>query len=146
LSQAKERASLLKAGNRAEDIDAAASQVARAQAGVRAGQANQLDIKRRQQEIVARQAEIERSRAQIALIDSQLADTIVASPINGVVLVKSADVGEVVAPGTAVLTVGNLDHPWLRAYINETDLSRVKLGSKVKVTRTRPRARSMTAW
>jgi HlyD family secretion protein len=30
--------------------------------------------------------------------------------------------------------VGDIDHPWLRAYIAETDLGKVKLGSKVKVT------------
>ena len=38
------------------------------------------------------------------------------------------------APGTSVVTVGDIDHPWLRAYIREQDLGRVKLGDKVKVT------------
>jgi HlyD family secretion protein len=55
------------------------------------------------------------------------------SPVDGVVLVKSADVGEVLAPGTTVVTVGDIEHPWLRGYINETDLGRVKLGSVVHV-------------
>jgi HlyD family secretion protein len=50
------------------------------------------------------------------------------------VLVKSADVGEVLAPGTTVVTVGDIDHPWLRGYINETDLGKVRIGSPVKVT------------
>jgi HlyD family secretion protein len=54
--------------------------------------------------------------------------------VDGVVLVKSADVGEVLASGTTIVTVGDIDHPWLRGYVNETDLGRVKLGSKVKVT------------
>ena len=54
------------------------------------------------------------------------------SPVDGVVLVKSADVGEVLAPGTTVVTVGDIDHPWLRGYINETDLGKVKLGSKAQ--------------
>jgi HlyD family secretion protein len=63
-----------------------------------------------------------------------LADTIAVSPINGVVLVKAADVGEVLAPGTSVVTVGDIEHPWLRAYIREQDLGRVKLGDKVRVT------------
>ena len=49
-------------------------------------------------------------------------------------LVKSADVGEVLAPGTTVVTVGDIDHPWLRGYVNETDLGKVKLGSKARVT------------
>jgi len=51
-----------------------------------------------------------------------------------VVLVKAADVGEVLAAGTTVLTVGDIEHPWLRAYVNQTDLGKVKLGTKVKVT------------
>jgi HlyD family secretion protein len=56
------------------------------------------------------------------------------SPIDGVVLVKSADPGEVLAAGTAIVTVGDIDHPWLRAYINETNLGKIKLGTKAKVT------------
>jgi len=38
------------------------------------------------------------------------------------VLVKSADVGEVLSTGTTVVTIGDIDHPWLRGYINETAL------------------------
>ena len=47
---------------------------------------------------------------------------------------KAADVGEVLAAGMTVVTVGDIDHPWLRAYINETDLGRVKLGAKARIT------------
>lgn len=134
LKQARERASLVEAGPRSEVIEAAGSQVARARAGVSAGEANALEVRRREQEIPVRQAEIERLRAQIALIDAQLADTVAASPVGGVVLVKSADPGEVVAPGTTILSVGDIDHPWLRGYISESDLGRVKLGNEVRVT------------
>ena len=132
--QAQERLSLVKAGPRSESIDAAGAQVARAQAGLRVGQVNAIELQRREQEIAAREAEINRVRAQIALIDSQLADTVAASPVSGVVLVKSADPGEVVAPGTTVLTVGDIDHPWLRGYIGERDLGRVKLGAEARVS------------
>ena len=54
------------------------------------------------------------------------------SPVDGVVLVKSADPGEVLAAGTTVVTVGDIDHPWLRGYVNETDLGQVKLGARAK--------------
>ena len=106
----------------------------RARASLKVGQANAIETKRREEDIVARRGDIERAKSQIALIDSQLADTIAVSPINGIVLVKAADVGEVLAPGTSVVTVGDIDHPWLRAYIREQDLGRIKLGDKVKVT------------
>jgi HlyD family secretion protein len=97
-------------------------------------EANALELKRREQELATRRAEIERSRANLAQVDAQLADTLVVSPVDGVVLVKSADVGEVLAAGATVVTIGDIDHPWLRAYINETDLGKVKLGSKARIT------------
>jgi len=134
LKQAKEREALVLAGPRQEEIDAAASQVERARGALKVSQANTLETKRREQEIATRRAEMARSKANIALIDSQLSDTIALSPVDGVVLVKAADVGEVLAPGTSVVTIGDIDHPWLRGYINEQDLGKVKIGSKARVT------------
>lgn len=134
LRQLRERLALVIEGPRKEDIEAARAMVARAQAGLRTAEAAKLDLKRMQQELATRQAEIDQTRAELAVADVQLGDTVAISPIDGVVLVKAAEVGEVLAAGTTVVTVGDLDHPWLRAYINEQDLGRVKLGGKVKVT------------
>jgi HlyD family secretion protein len=133
LHQSKERSALVVEGPRKETIEAAAAQVERARAGLKISEANELELQRREQELLARRAEIERAQAQVAVINSQLEDTVAASPIDGVVLVKSADVGEVLAPGSAVVTVGDIDHPWMRGYINERDLGRVKIGSPVRV-------------
>jgi HlyD family secretion protein len=133
LKQAKDHEALVKEGSRSEDIAQANAQLIHAKAAIRSSEANALDIKRRQQDVAAKQDDIDREKAQIALIDAQLADTTAIAPMSGVVLVKSVDVGEVIAPGTSVVTIGDLDHPWLRAYIPETDLGRVKLGAPVKV-------------
>ena len=134
LKSATEREALVLAGPRAEVINAQQGQVERARAAVKIAEANSLEMKRREQDLATRRAEIARSAASLAMIDSQLADTIVSSPVDGVVLVKAADVGEVLAPGTTVVTVGDIDHPWLRGYVNETDLGKIKLGAKAKVT------------
>jgi HlyD family secretion protein len=134
LKQAKDREALVLAGPRVEQINAQQAQVEHARGALKMAEANALEIKRREQELTTRRAEIGRSKASLSLIDSQMADTVAASPVDGVVLVKSADVGEVLAPGTAVVTVGDIDHPWLRGYVNETDLGKVKLGSKANVT------------
>jgi HlyD family secretion protein len=134
LKQTREREALVLAGPRVEQIAAQEAQVARARGALKTAEANQLEMKRREQELTTRRAEIARSRASIALIDSQLSDTVAISPVDGVVLVKAADVGEILAPGTTVVTVGDIDHPWLRGYVNETDLGKVKLGGKAKVT------------
>jgi HlyD family secretion protein len=134
LNSAKERQNLVLAGPRAEVINAQQAMVERMRGALKMAQANALEMKRREQELNTRTAEIARSRASIALIDSQLADTIATSPVDGVVLVKSADPGEVLSAGTTVVTIGDIEHPWLRGYIDETDLGKVKLGSVVHVT------------
>jgi HlyD family secretion protein len=134
LNQAKEREALVLAGPRVEQINAQAALVERARGALKMAEANALEMKRREQELNTRRAEIARTKASLALVDSQLSDTIAISPVDGVVLVKSADVGEVLAPGTTVVTVGDIDHPWLRGYINETLLGRVKIGSQARIT------------
>ncbi len=134
LKQARERLGLVVEGPRKEDIEAARAVVARARAGVRAAEASRLDLKRLQQETATRRAEIAQAQAELAVLESQLKDTVAVSPIDGIVLTKAAEVGEILAAGAAVLTVGDLDHPWLRAYLNETDLGRVKLGDQARVT------------
>ena len=132
--QARERLALVEEGPRQEEIESARAQVARAQAALRLSKAARLELKRKRQEIETRRAETARAQAQVGVLDAQLDDTVAISPIDGVVLTKSAEVGQVLAAGTPVLTVGDLAHPWLRGYINETDLRRVKLGARVRVT------------
>ncbi|RMG45479.1 MAG: HlyD family efflux transporter periplasmic adaptor subunit [Acidobacteria bacterium] len=134
LEEAEQRLALIEEGPRQEQIDAARAQVARARASLRLAEAQRLEIRRKEQELETVKAEIRRARAELAVIESQLADTVAVSPVDGVVLVKAAEVGEVLAAGTPVITVGDWDHPWLRGYINEPDLGRVKLGARVRVT------------
>ena len=132
--QADQRLSLIKEGPRKEEIEAARAQLSRAQAAMKFSEANRLEVRRKEQEVGARQAEVDRTRAQVSVVDSQIDETVAATPINGVVLVKSVDLGEVVNAGTPVMTIADTARPWLRGYITESQLGRVKLGSAVKIT------------
>ncbi len=134
LKQARKRLDLIKEGPRKEAIQEAQAQVERARAAIRLAEAAALELEMKRQERETRHAEVEQARAELALIESQLRDTMAFSPINGIVLTKNAEVGEVLAAGTTVVTVGDIEHPWLRGYINEKDLGLVKWGAKVKVT------------
>jgi HlyD family secretion protein len=134
LKTAKEQLSLVLEGPRQEDIDNARAQLGEAQAALKLAEAQRLELKRRREEMGQRIADLGQRKADLAVVDSQLSDSVAVTPIDGVVLVKSAEPGEVLAAGTTVLTVGDIGHPWLRAYINEADLGRVKLGTKAKVT------------
>jgi HlyD family secretion protein len=60
--------------------------------------------------------------------------TVLRAPFSGVILVRNAELGEVMQPGTPVVTLADLDHVWLRAYISETDLGKVRWGQDALVT------------
>ena len=133
LRQVEQRLALVEEGPRKEEIEIARAQVDRARAALRLSRAAGLDLRRREEEVEARRADVDRARAQLAVLEAQIGDTSAVSPIDGVVLVRSSDPGEVVAAGASVLKLGDMDRPWLRGYINERDLGRVKLGQKVRL-------------
>jgi HlyD family secretion protein len=60
------------------------------------------------------------------------------APFDGVILARQAELGEVVAPGTPIVTLADLDHVWVRAYLNEPDLRRVRLGQAATVSTDAP--------
>jgi HlyD family secretion protein len=134
MKRAEESYALVKEGPRRETIDQARAAVQRAQAALKLSEANCIDLERRRQEITLRQADIERAEANARLLDVQLADRTVAAPVDAVVLSRNAEPGEVLPAGASVLTLGDIDHPTVRCYINERDLGRVKLGQPAAVT------------
>ncbi len=88
----------------------------------------------RKETIEQARARVAQAKAALALAQTRLGYATLYSPLSGVVLSKNIEPGEYVVPGTPIVTVGDLINVWLRAYINETDLGRVKLGQKVRVT------------
>jgi HlyD family secretion protein len=88
----------------------------------------------RKEDIEDARAQADQARASVKLNETQLSYTTLYSPISGVVLVKSGEIGEVVNPGTSILTLADVENVWLKAYISETDLSKVKWGQEVTVT------------
>jgi HlyD family secretion protein len=127
--QAVEQFSLVREGPRKELIEQARSALAQAKA--------QYDLVKagpRKEDIDQGRARAQQARAALKLAETQLSYATVVSPLSGVVLSKNIEPGEYVAPGTPVVTVGDLVNVWLRAYIEALDQKRVKVGQKAKVT------------
>jgi len=133
LKSAKEQLALVLEGPRRETIAQAQAMLGQTRGALRQAEAQRLELKRRKEEIATRLADIAARRADVQIVATQLADAEAISPIDGVVLVKAAEPGEILAAGTTVVTVGDIHHPWVRAYLSELDYGRVKLGDKVKV-------------
>jgi HlyD family secretion protein len=73
------------------------------------------------------------ARERLKLDGVTLSYTELRAPFSGVISVREAELGEVAGPGVAIFTLDDLDHPWLRAYVNEPDIGRVRLGEALNV-------------
>jgi HlyD family secretion protein len=78
-------------------------------------------------------AKLDAAKKALELANIRLSFANLASTIDGFVIVKSAEAGEVVQAGTPVFTVADMNDIWLTAYIKETDLGRVCLNQSVDV-------------
>lgn len=72
-------------------------------------------------------------QAQVETLSLQLKKTHLTSPINGLILERNVEAGEVVSPGMVLMTVGDLQRPWVRVYIGEPDIGRVRIGQEAFV-------------
>ena len=119
-----------------QDYDAAKSavEVTTAKLGEAQEQLRLVQKGPRIEKVERARAQLQQAKEALALAETRLGYATLTSPLTGVVLSHNIEPGEFVAPGTPIVTVGDLAHVWLRAYIDETDLGRVKVGQVVKVT------------
>jgi len=77
---------------------------------------------------------LNQAKAGLNLIKAKLDDFIIKAPISGLVLSTNFQKGEVVFPGAPIVTLADLSTVWLKVYISEKELGRIKIGDKAKVT------------
>jgi HlyD family secretion protein len=102
---------------------------------IRAAQvaAVQGQILQAQAEVAASQADAARARAQLEEARANRADLEVVAPFAGTVATRTAEPGEVVMAGTPVVTVVNLADVYLRAFVPEGEIGRVRVGQPARV-------------
>jgi HlyD family secretion protein len=118
-----------------QQLDTANDQLAAAMAKVE--QARQsLSLLRegpRKEDIARAAADLDAANTLATTVEQQLSYTRLVSPVAGVVSVRQSEQGQNVAAGQVVFRVAELDRPWVRAYLGEKDLPRVKLGQPAQV-------------
>jgi HlyD family secretion protein len=84
-------------------------------------------------DIAAAQADAERARAQLTEARANRNDLRIVAPFTGTVTTRTAEPGEVVMAGTPIITLLNLAEVYLRAFVPEGDIGRVRVGQPARV-------------
>jgi HlyD family secretion protein len=119
----------------AQTRDQAATAVTRAEATLERAQQNYNELVEgtRKEELDVERSNVRQAHENLEMARIRLSYTVLRAPFNGIVLVRQAELGEVVSPGTPIVTLADLDHIWLRVYLPETDLGKVTWGQEVSV-------------
>jgi HlyD family secretion protein len=130
---ARERLSILEEGSRTENIRAAQAERDRAAAALEAARANAATLQLRQQDVRVAEATVREAAANVRRLESQVAELKVFAPLTATILTKAVEAGEVVTAGRPLVLLGDLDHPWIKVYVTETEVGKVKLGAPALV-------------
>ena len=110
-----------------DDATAAASEAASRQAAAGAT----LRLVRegpRSEDVSAQQAELARARAALAALESTRRDLVLTSPVDGTVISRNAEPGEVLATGVPAVTLGEVKRPYTRIYLGPDVLPTIRVG------------------
>ena len=97
-------------------------------ASVREAEQAELAARVAQDRFASAQAQLSRARAALAEAESVLTDLTVRAPADGTVATRMADTGEVVAAGAVLLMLVNLDQLYLKVYVPEVLIGKLRLG------------------
>jgi membrane fusion protein (multidrug efflux system) len=116
-----------------DQVESAKAKVAQAQAGVTQAQANEKQVTVRQATAEGAKAQIAQAQANLDAANLDLSYAIVVAPIDGVVTDRAVQVGQVLAPGQALMVIVPLNDVWVTANFKETQLAKVRQGEKAEI-------------
>jgi HlyD family secretion protein len=103
------------------------------QAGLAVAEANRKQIDVRKSAVSSAIAQLEQARANEAQIATQLSYTKVYAPISGIVSVRVAKQGEVVDMGSPIVVMVDVDHLWVKAFVEETYIDSIQFGQTLRI-------------
>ena len=106
-----------------DELDKATEALAVATVGISHAEAA---IAEGQKKVVAAERTLEYHR-------SRLTDTKILAPFDGLIVKRNREPGDVVVPGSSILTLISLDELWVRAWIDETEMAKLAEGQSARV-------------
>jgi len=83
--------------------------------------------------IAAAKADVEADKAALRKIEADIADLTIRAPIAGTILTRSAEPGRVIQPGQTIFTMVDLNKLYLRGFVPEGNVGKVRVGQKAEV-------------
>lgn len=119
----------------AQQLDSALAAYEVARNSLVAAQAKQSLIEEgyRPDVIAAQRLEVIRSQAILDASRTMLDDTVIASPLSGLVLTKNYENGEYVNAGSPIATVGDMNDCWVKVYVSSLQHGLIKVGQRCSV-------------
>ena len=135
---ADQQAAVVTASKRRVEAAQAALTTAQASLSNPSVRESQVALVRRQiaqqgAEVASAAAQTQQARAQLAEAEANRQDLIVKAPFTGTVVTRAAEPGEVVTAGTAVVTLLDLNKVYLRGFVPEGEIGKVKVGQAARV-------------
>jgi HlyD family secretion protein len=115
------------------NVEALEEAVRAESAAVEVAQANRKQVDARKSAITTTLAQLEQARASAAEMAAQLGYTKIYAPIDGIVSVRVAKQGEVVAQGSPIVVIVDINDLWVRADVEETYIDSIRFGEKLSV-------------
>jgi HlyD family secretion protein len=115
------------------NVEALEEAVRAESAAVEVAQANRKQVDARKSAITTTMAQLEQARASAAEMAAQLGYTKIYAPNSGIVSVRVAKQGEVVAQGSPIVVIVDINDLWVRADVEETYIDSIKFGEKLSV-------------
>mgnify|MGYP003362348075 CR=1 FL=1 len=118
-----------------QEFDTARSNLRIAQASVKERQASLALMEKgvRSEQRDASAAQVRATRAQLALLQYQLSQAELLSPVDAVVRARLQEPGDMTSPQKSVFTLALSAPKWVRVWLNESDLGRVKTGMPAEI-------------
>ena len=132
LVSAKEALSLIKSGNRKEDLEAGRVAVSQAQDQLRAAEAQSVQNAAKEQDVHIAQRQLEVAEAALKSARTQLSALTIRSPLSGTVIGRTLNAGETVDIAGSIVTIANLKNLRLLLNIHAANLALVHIGESVE--------------
>jgi HlyD family secretion protein len=118
----------------AADTDAAEKDLGQAEASLTIAQTSKDTIELKQQQLRALQEVRRAAVAQLAEARANIAEREIRAPVDGTILSRTVEVGDVVNPGSPVFVMVDMRRLYLKVYIPEPDIPKLKLGDPAEIT------------